>query len=174
MTKGYAVRHLLAAGDAERWPLRDPAAPTCGCSPSSRYEAGRRVRLQAELSADDDSMGVQIRSHVVLPDGRRLSLDFTPEVSAKGGYRAEFDATLPGEYRVSASATTEGKTLADASTVLSVRPARGEECNPAGRSGQPGADHFRHRRAFDRSGRSGDLAVGRIVSDAQRTTNAHA
>lgn len=92
----------------------------------SRYEAGRRVRLKAELAAADESTGLEIRSHVVLPDGRRLPLEFIPEPATTSGYRAEFDASLPGEYRISATATAEGKTLADASTVLAVRPARGE------------------------------------------------
>jgi hypothetical protein len=92
----------------------------------SRYETGSRVRLRAETfenQADDD---LTLQATVVLPDERRVPLVMTPDPVAGGVFGAEFDATLPGQYRISLSALSHGQLRAEASTAVEAHDANTE------------------------------------------------
>jgi hypothetical protein len=78
----------------------------------SRFEVGERVELIATSRSS-----TPLRATVTLPDQRELPLDFTPDPQQPNRMRAQFQATLNGQHRVSSG-----------SSLLSfeVDPARGE------------------------------------------------
>lgn len=92
----------------------------------TRYEVGGRIALRADVAEQAESDPPALEATVVLPDERRLPLPLAADPTEVGVYRAEFDATLPGQYRVSVSAQSEGQTIAEASTAIEAIPARTE------------------------------------------------
>lgn len=92
----------------------------------SRYEAGQRVRIRAEIQAEQPLVQPVLQATVVLPDERRLPLAFAPDPADPQKFRAEFEASLPGQYRLSAALLREGKLAAEVATALDVEPAQAE------------------------------------------------
>lgn len=92
----------------------------------SRYEAGDRVHLRAEVPAAADDERVRLEATVVLPDERRLPIAFESDPATADGYMAEFDAVAAGRYRISLAATIDGQTAAETSLVVEAIAPRGE------------------------------------------------
>jgi hypothetical protein len=92
----------------------------------SRYEAGQRVALRAEVEAERPLTQPRLQTTVVLPDDRRLPLALAPDPAQPHVYRAEFETTVPGTYRITAAVTSEGKTAAEGTTVIDVDQPRAE------------------------------------------------
>ena len=61
-----------------------------------------------------------------LPDGRTLPLSFTANSAAPSSYRAEFETSKAGTYRLTASVISGGRTKAEGSATLDVDEARPE------------------------------------------------
>jgi hypothetical protein len=92
----------------------------------TRYEAGQRIRVWAEIHSQRPLAQPTLQAAVVLPDERRLPLAFAPDPANPRMYRAEFDALAPGQYRLAASVLSEGKLAGEVSTALDVESPRAE------------------------------------------------
>jgi hypothetical protein len=92
----------------------------------SRYEAGQRVVLRAEVESERPLSQPKLQTTVVLPDDKRLPLALAPDPLHPNVFQAEFETTLPGAYRITATAASEGKTAAEGTTVIDVDPPRAE------------------------------------------------
>lgn len=109
-----------------------PARPTPGgvtlnLQPQrTRYEAGQRVSLSAQVLSDRLLPESRIQATVTMPDDRQIPLAFAPDPARPSSYRADFEAAGPGQYRVNALLTAEGKTAADMLVALDVDEPRSE------------------------------------------------
>src|SRR5262249_37074518 len=92
----------------------------------SRYEAGQRVILRAEVEADRPLPQPKVQAIVVLPDDNRVPLAFAADPTEPQVFRAEFETSQPGQHRIAASVNSDGKTAAEASIPIDVEEARGE------------------------------------------------
>ncbi len=93
------------------------------------YRAGEQVRLSADWIANADegaAQAVVVTSTVVLPDGRRVPLDLAADPADPQRHGSQFEATLPGRYRLEAVARTEARTVAEAATSVEVTSAPAE------------------------------------------------
>jgi hypothetical protein len=90
----------------------------------SRYEVGRRVAVRAEVESSRPLARPQLQANVVHPDGRRLPLAFDVDPHRPNAFRAEFEATLTGPYRITARVSSERDT-AEAEAVVDVADAHG-------------------------------------------------
>ncbi len=95
----------------------------------TRSEVGRPVVVRAEIQSDRPLTRPRVQASVVLPDGHSLPLAFAVDPARPGQFRAEFEAGVPGPYRIKAAVLAEGKGLADGSASIQVDPARGEEAD---------------------------------------------
>lgn len=93
----------------------------------SRAEAGRPVVLRAEIDADRPVPQPRIQAAVVLPDDRRLPLAFAADPTDPGLLRAEFQPVMAGPHRITATLTSEGKTVTESTAGLDVEAARAEQ-----------------------------------------------
>jgi len=93
----------------------------------TRTEAGRPVVLEAEVQSLRPLVHPRIQATVELPDKRTLSLAFAADPANPRLFRAEFESELPGPHTIKASVLTEGKSVADGSTVVHMEEARGEQ-----------------------------------------------
>jgi len=95
------------------------------------YRAGDKVRLAAQWQTESASAETgpepQVAAIVVLPDGRRLPLDLTPEQSDPRRLAGQFDVTEPGQYRIEATARTDARQLAEITTKIEVVSKPGEK-----------------------------------------------
>jgi hypothetical protein len=92
----------------------------------SRYEAGQRAVVRAEIDSAKALAQPTWQAAVTLPDGRTLPLSFAVDATNPNVASAEFETGKPGAYQVTASVLTQGKTVADSTTVIDVDEARGE------------------------------------------------
>jgi hypothetical protein len=122
----------------------------------SRYEAGRRVGVRAEVEADPPLPQAQVQTTVVLPDERRLPLAFTADPAEPNRFRAEFEATLPGSYRMLGTLSAEGRRVAEGSCLIEVDEARSETADV-------GVDHANLARIAASTG-------GRVIDPADPQT----
>ncbi|MCE9605998.1 MAG: VWA domain-containing protein [Planctomycetia bacterium] len=106
-------------------PHRTSGMPLRLVTARSRYEAGERVVLHAQIPAGDGDQN-KLEATVVLPDKRRLPLSLEPDPSTAGMATATFDAVAPGRYRITATTTAAGRPVAQASTAVVVVASGGE------------------------------------------------
>jgi hypothetical protein len=92
----------------------------------SRIEAGRPVVLRAEIDADRPVPQPQIQAAVVLPDDTRLPLAFDADPTDPVLLRTNFQPTLPGPHRITATLTSAGKVVTEGTTVVDVEASRAE------------------------------------------------
>jgi hypothetical protein len=92
----------------------------------SRYEAGSRTMLRAKLPAEHVSDELTLQASVVLPDEQRIPLAFTPDQTESGVFVSQFETMLPGSYRVSLAATTNGQLVGETSLAVEVTSDRTE------------------------------------------------
>lgn len=99
----------------------------------SRYRAGDRVVLRARYTSSAGPLEAPtIRANVTLPGGEQVPLAFDPDPMMAGRYRAEFEATRPGQYTVPGGIGPRGQPAeADALAAIDVEPARDEADSPA-------------------------------------------
>ena len=62
----------------------------------------------------------------MLPDGRQSALTFTAHPTKPNFYLTDFETTLPGQYKILANVTSDGKTNADVIAAIDVQDRRGE------------------------------------------------
>jgi hypothetical protein len=93
----------------------------------TRSEAGRPVVLEVEVQALRPLARPRIQATVELPDKRSLPLAFAADAANPNLFRAEFESSLPGPHTIKASVLTDGKSVADGSTVVHMEEARGEQ-----------------------------------------------
>ena len=101
----------------------------------SRYTAGERVALTAELYPLEASAAVTIAATVVMPDGQRLVVPVTPDPRTPGKRIAEFRVFAPGRCRITTTATRNGELIAESVTAVDVQAALGESDNIAVNAG---------------------------------------
>jgi len=89
--------------------------------------AGQTVKLHARLNTDARFTRLRVRGAVKTPDGRDIPLQFVSDAIRPSERTASFAADVPGQYAISAGAETDGKMMADVSTVISVLPEPGED-----------------------------------------------
>ena len=75
----------------------------------SRYEAGQRAMVRAEIDAPGGLPHATIQGIVTLPDGKSVPLGFTLDPAANT-YLAEFQADQAGPYRLTAPSSPTAKT----------------------------------------------------------------
>jgi hypothetical protein len=92
----------------------------------SRYQAGQRAVVRAEVDALVPLTQASVRGVVSLPGGKTLPLSFSVDPSVSRGWVAEFETTSAGPYRVSASVMSGGRSAAEGSAVLDVEESRPE------------------------------------------------
>src|SRR5262249_18057741 len=92
----------------------------------SRYEAGQRVSVRAEIDSLAPLPQASVRGVVSLPDGKTLPLSFAADPGAPNAYLAEFETGKPGPYRLTASVLSGGRAAAEGSATIDVDPARAE------------------------------------------------
>ncbi len=90
-------------------------------SDRGRYLAGQVVGLRCGIRSDRPLESPALEAEVTLPAGRRLPLALVPDPASGGQYRAEFQADLPGQYRLRAALAADGRPVADAESVLDVQ-----------------------------------------------------
>lgn len=91
----------------------------------SRYQAGQRAVVRAEVDARVPLTQAAVRGVVSLPGGKTLPLSFSSP-SASSAWVAEFETSSAGPYRVSASVVSGGRPVAEESAVLEVEELRPE------------------------------------------------
>ncbi|MCX5660998.1 MAG: hypothetical protein NTW19_15020 [Planctomycetota bacterium] len=139
-----------------------PARPTPGgvtlnLQPQrTRYEAGQRVSLSAQILSDRLLPEPRIQATVTLPDETQIPLAFAPDPAKPSSYRADFEAAGPGQYRVNALLTAEGKTAADMLVALDVDQPRSELATA-------GVDR-------DALARIASMTGGRVINPTDATT----
>src|SRR5262245_13546414 len=92
----------------------------------SRYEAGQRASVRAEIEALTPLPQASVRGVVSLPNGRTLPLSFAADPASPNTYLAEFETGRAGPYRLTASVISGGRTAAEGSATIDVDPARAE------------------------------------------------
>jgi hypothetical protein len=92
----------------------------------SRYEAGGRAAVRAEVESAVPLPQASVQGVVSLPDGRSLPLSFAADPAAPNGYVAEFETGPAGAYRLTAQVVSEGRTAAEGTAVLDVDEPRPE------------------------------------------------
>lgn len=92
----------------------------------SRYQAGQRAIVRAEVDALVPLTQASVRGVVSLPGGKTLPLSFSVDPSASSAWVAEFETTAAGPYRVSASVVSGGKPATEGSAVVDVETSRSE------------------------------------------------
>jgi len=92
----------------------------------SRYEAGQRAAVRAEVDSAVPLPQPSVKGVVSLPDGRTLPLSFAADPSAPNAYLAEFETGAAGSYRLTASVISGGRTAAEGSAALDVEKAQPE------------------------------------------------
>ncbi|MDP7396120.1 MAG: hypothetical protein QF541_04580 [Lentisphaeria bacterium] len=97
----------------------------------SRYTAGERVALTAELYPPEASAAVTVAATVVMPDGQRLVVPVTADPRAPGKRIADFRVFAPGRCRITTTATRNGELIAESVTAVDVQAAPGESGNIA-------------------------------------------
>lgn len=95
----------------------------------SRYEPGQTVRLRAEVQSQQPLPKARLQAQVSLPDGKQLPLDFAPDPTVTGSYTAQFDVTLPGQYKVAATVIADDKNAADTLLAFDVEASNAELAN---------------------------------------------
>jgi hypothetical protein len=93
----------------------------------SRAEVGRAVTIQAEVQASRALPAASIQAALLTPDEKRVPLVFAADAQNPRLFRAEVFCTQKGLHKISAALQAEGKTLADAWTVLQADEPRGED-----------------------------------------------
>lgn len=93
----------------------------------SRYEAGQRVAVRAEIDANTALPHATVQGVLSLPDGRSTPLSFTLDPTTASTYQTEFLTEKPGAYRVTATVVSEGKNLTEGATLVDVDEARPEK-----------------------------------------------
>jgi hypothetical protein len=106
----------LGSGGASLWLTAD----------RSRYEAGQKVILRAEVQSERPLAQPKVQATVVLPGEKRLPLALGPDPANPQVFQAEFETSAPGSYRIAAVVTSEGKTAADTATAIDVEESKGE------------------------------------------------
>ena len=101
----------------------------------SRYTAGERVALTAEMYPLEASASVTIAATIVMPDGQRLVVPVTPDPRAPGKRIAEFRVFAAGRCRITTPATRNGELIAENVTAVAVQAALGESDNIAVNAG---------------------------------------
>jgi hypothetical protein len=92
----------------------------------SRYEAGQRVVVRAEIDSTVPLPPASVRGVVSLPSGRTLPLSFAADPSRAHVHVTEFQASKAGAYRLTASVQSGGRAAAEGSAVLDVAEPRPE------------------------------------------------
>jgi hypothetical protein len=92
----------------------------------SRYEAGQRAVVRAEIDAPKSLTGGALQAEVTLPGGQKLPLTFAPEADTPGMQVAEFETNQIGAYQINARVLSQEKPLAFSTTVIDVEEAHGE------------------------------------------------
>lgn len=92
----------------------------------SRYEAGQRVRLQAQIQTGENLSQPRIQAGVIGPEDKRIPLAFEVDPKNPRVYQAEFATTQPGPYRIQATLISEGKPTAEVATAIDVAEGRDE------------------------------------------------
>jgi hypothetical protein len=93
----------------------------------SRYEAGQRAVVRAEIEAPKALTQPTLQAAVTLPNGRRLPLSFAVDAGNPNMAVAEFETGKPGAYQITASVLAQDKAAADSTTVIDVDEIRGEK-----------------------------------------------
>jgi hypothetical protein len=93
----------------------------------SRAEVGRPIAIQAEAQSSRSLPAASIQAAIVAPDDKRVPLVFAADAHNPRLFRAEFFCTQKGLHKITAALQAEGKTLADAATVLQAEEPRSEE-----------------------------------------------
>jgi hypothetical protein len=91
----------------------------------TRAEAGRPLDIEAEIDSDRPVPQSRLEATVTTPAGRR-ALTFSLDPAHPQRFHAELVPAQAGSYRIDASVTDDGKTIADASSSLQVEEAAGE------------------------------------------------
>jgi hypothetical protein len=107
-------------------PFADRAVDLFLTPERSSYEVGTKVVVQAELKSDVPLNAPLVAGNVVLPDGRQAALTFTAHPTKPNFYLTDFETTLPGQYKILANVTSDGKTTADVIAAIDVQDRRGE------------------------------------------------
>lgn len=134
---------LAGGGDAAITPYRTfwqqamramtPARPSLAgvqvwLQPSrSRTEAGRPIRVRAEIDADRPLVRPVVQGSVLLPGDRELPLAFAANPNEPGVFTADFVTAGPGTYQIGAAVVSEGKKTAETTTTIDVEPVREEK-----------------------------------------------
>src|SRR5262245_7854155 len=92
----------------------------------SRYEAGQRAVVRAEVDSAVPLPQASVKGVVSLPNGRTLPLSFAADPSAPNTYLAEFVTSAAGSYRLTASVISGGRTAAEGSAALDVEKTQPE------------------------------------------------
>jgi hypothetical protein len=92
----------------------------------SRYRVGQPAVVRAEVQADRPLHRPRLEAAVLLPDGRRGRLEFALDPAHPNRFRADFEPTLPGAHRITATVASEGKIAAEGGTVIEVDRPRAE------------------------------------------------
>jgi hypothetical protein len=109
-----------------------PSRPTTGSvnlwvqADRTRYEAGQRVHLSAQIKSDRPVTRPVVGATVTLPDGKQLPLALAADPTKPNTYLTEFESSTPGQHKITAELTSEGKTLAEVVTAIDIEASRGE------------------------------------------------
>lgn len=92
----------------------------------TQYGTGQTVNIETVIESDRPITAPKVESSVTLPDGQTLPLVLLPDAAKPGTYRAKFDTTLPGSYRVAAVLTSDGRPVADTVAAINVHESASE------------------------------------------------
>lgn len=91
----------------------------------TRYEAGQRIVVRAEVGSDRPLVAPVIRASVLAPSARAgepIPLAFPADPARPDTFVAAFAAAEPGQHLVTAAVITSGRTAAEVTTAIDVEP----------------------------------------------------
>ena len=104
----------------------DPAVGLWLQTDRTEYAAGDVIRLQALLEDPRRGSAVRVEARVSVPGGRELPVALLPDPVRAGRFAAEFEVAAPGQYAIVATASAEGRVIAETSVSVDIDPPAGE------------------------------------------------
>ncbi|MCC7191222.1 MAG: VWA domain-containing protein [Phycisphaeraceae bacterium] len=92
----------------------------------TRYEAGKRVVLHAQIKSDRPITQPVLTATVTLPNDKQIPLALAADPTKPNSYSTEFESTMAGRHKITASVNSEGKLLAEVVTPIDIEEPRGE------------------------------------------------
>lgn len=88
----------------------------------TRVQEGQSVAVHARIEGAPDNGNARVEGKIRLPDEKVLPILFTRDPDDPERFRAEFEASAPGDFEIRAEALLEGQSVAENAATIDVFP----------------------------------------------------